>query len=253
MAADLPSIIMPEGEHLIIPSGALVSYIDDSGDEKLNNREHPFLAFGGVACTCEFHVPLARIWQQMKMLTFPQVRGPLHATRHLRDRSGSQWQAVLAAMNSPYLGRFGVVLTDTTDVAPEQIACVALRTLANRFADITVGMLARGLWRPPAPVFAIFEHSPRLTDHVQEAFNGIHITVGPYTVPIDGCFMPKFVANPFLEMADCVVNAVTRCVKHQRKRRDVTVCTPAFQTLFRDVGPPLASYIEVTAGAPSHR
>jgi hypothetical protein len=94
---------------------------------------------------------------------------------------------------------------------------------------------------------------PRLTDHVQEAFNGIHITVGPYTVPIDGCFMPKFVANPFLEMADCVVNAVTRCVKHQRKRRDVTVCTPAFQTLFRDVGPPLASYIEVTAGAPSHR
>jgi hypothetical protein len=120
MAADLPSIIMPEGEHLIIPSGALVFYIDDSGDEKLNNRKHPFLAFGGVGCTCEFHTPLARIWQQMKALTFPQVRGPLHATRHLRGRSGRQWQAVLAAMNSPYLGRFGVVLTDTTDVPPDQ-------------------------------------------------------------------------------------------------------------------------------------
>jgi hypothetical protein len=248
MAADLPSIIMPEGEHLIIPSGALVFYIDDSCDEKLNNRKHPFLAFGGVGCTCEFHTPLARIWQQMKALTFPQVRGPLHATRHLRGRSGRQWQAVLAAMNSPYLGRFGVVLTDTTDVPPDQIAGVALRTLANRFAKITEGMLARGLWHPPARVFAIFENSPRLTDHIEKAFNGICINVGPYTVPIDGCFMPKSVANPFLEMADCVVNAVTKCVKHQRERRDAAACTPAFQTLFRDVGPP-SSYIEVTAAS----
>jgi hypothetical protein len=253
MAADLPNIVMPEGQHLIIPSGALVFYIDDSGDEKFNNCKHPFLAFGGVGCTCEFHIPLARIWQQMKALTFPQVRGPLHASRHLRDRSDMQWSAVLAAMNSSYLGRFGVVLTDTTQVPPDQIAWVALRTLANRFANITEGMLARGLWRPPARVFAIFENSPRLTDHIEEAFNGINITIGPYTAPIEGYFMPKSVANPFLEMADCVANAVTKCVKHQRERRDATACTPAFQTLFRDFGPPLASYIEVVAAASSSR
>jgi hypothetical protein len=33
------------GEQLIIPAGAPVFAVDDSGDEKFNNREHPFLAF----------------------------------------------------------------------------------------------------------------------------------------------------------------------------------------------------------------
>src|SRR5882724_12183009 len=115
-APELPSVVMPEGEHLIIPSGVLVFYVDDSGDEKFGDREHPFLAFAGVACTCEFHIQLAEVWKQMKASTFRQVRGPLHAKRHLKDRSIMQWQAVVAAMDSPYLGRFGAVLTDTTAV-----------------------------------------------------------------------------------------------------------------------------------------
>ena len=245
-ATDLPSVVLPAGEHLIIPSGALVFYVDDSGDEKFGNREHPFLAFGGVASTCEFHIPLAETWKQMKASTFPQVRGPLHAKRHLKDRSIRQWQAVQAAMNSPYLGPFGAVLTDTTAVAPEHITLVALRTLANRFADVAGAMLARGLWHPPGRVFAIFEHSPRLTDHIERAFTGISVTAGPHTVPVEGCFMPKSIANPFLERADCIANAVTKNVKYQRAHSSPLICTPVFQSLFRDVGPPMASYIEVT-------
>jgi hypothetical protein len=245
--AELPSVLLPKGEHLIIPPGALVYYVDDSGDEKFGNREHPFLAFGGVACTCEFHISLAETWKQMKASTFPQVLGPLHAKRHLKDRSVRQWRAVQAAMNSPYLGRFGAVLTDTTAIAPEQVTHVALRTLANRFADVAGGMLARALWHPPGRVFAIFEHSPRLTDHIEKAFAGISVTAGPHTVPVEGCFMPKSIANPFLEMADCIANAITKNVKYQRAQANLSVCTPAFQALFRDAGHPLASYFEVTA------
>ena len=244
---ELPSVIMPEGEHLIIPSGALVFYVDDSGDEKFGNREHPFLAFGGVACTCEFHIRLADIWKNMKLSSFRQVRGPLHAQRHLRDRSVTQWKAVSAAMNSPDIGRFGIVLTDTTTILSEHVTHVALCTLANRFAEIAGGMVARGLWFPPSRVFAIFEHSARLTRHIERVFTGLCLTVGSYSVPVEGCFMPKCVANPFLEMADCIANAVTKNLKYQREQANHTICTPAFQTLFRDVGPPLASYIEVTA------
>jgi hypothetical protein len=59
--------------------------------------------------------------------------------------------------------------------------------------------------------------------------------------------MPKSVANPFLEMADCITYAVTKNVKYQRAEVNPLICTPTFQSLFRDVEPPLASYIEVTA------
>jgi hypothetical protein len=48
-------------------------------------------------------------------------------------------------------------------------------------------------------------------------------------------------------VADSVVNAVAKCVKYQRSVSDPQACTPAFQGLFRDVGPPLATYIEMTA------
>jgi hypothetical protein len=57
-----------------------------AGDERLNNQKHPIFAFGGVACVAESHLPIARAWQAMKALTFPQVVGPLHAKTHLRDR-----------------------------------------------------------------------------------------------------------------------------------------------------------------------
>lgn len=190
---------------------------------------------------------MADIWKEMKASTFRQLRGPLHAKRHLKERSLTQWGAVLAAMNSPHLGRFAAVLTDTTAGLPEDVTLVALRALANRFAAVAGGMLEHGLWQPPARVFAIFEHSVRLTHHIQRAFADTYMEVAPHKVPIEGCFMPKFLADPFLEMADCIANVVTRNIKYRRAHPNPADYTPQFQALFRDVDRSLASYMEVTA------
>jgi hypothetical protein len=59
--------------------------------------------------------------------------------------------------------------------------------------------------------------------------------------------MPKSIANPFLEMADCIANAVTKNLKYQRAQPNRAECTPTFQALFRDAERQLVSYIEVTA------
>lgn len=107
--------------------------------------------------------------------------------------------------------------------------------------------MQRGLWYPPSRVFAVFEHSARLAHEIQKVFTGITINADPYRVLIEGCFMPKSVVNPFLEMADCIANAVTKNVKHQRTQASSLVCTPTFQSLFRDPGLPMVSYFEVTA------
>jgi hypothetical protein len=112
-------------------------------------------------------------------------------------------------------------------------------------AHITEGLANKRIWKAPGRVVAIFEHSSRLARHIEEQFPD-NIIVGGCPIPVEGCFMPKSVANPFLEMADFVANTLAKNVIYQL-RHGRKVCIRNFQALFREVGPPLADYIEVTA------
>jgi Protein of unknown function (DUF3800) len=235
----------PLGEQLILYPKTLAFYIDEAGDERLDNRERPIFAFGGVAAVAEDHPAIARAWKSMKTKTFPQVRGALHAKTHLRDRlSEKKRRAVLAAMEHPQLGRFATVLTSETLVLMDQVVRVACCTLANRLTCVAQGLVNEGAWNAPGRVVAIFEHSSRLAQHIEMQFPD-QISVGGCSIQVKGCFMPKSVANPFLEMADFVASIIGKNIIHQQQYGRAQ-CTPNFQALFRDVGPPLANYLEVT-------
>jgi hypothetical protein len=236
-------------EQLVIPGNTLVFYLDDSGDERLNDSNHPVFAFGGVSCVSEFHIPIAGAWKDMKRRAFPQVKGPLHAATHMREGKLSETKraAVLQAMEHRQLGRVGTLVTNQTIVRPDRIVQVACLTLVKRLGSVAAGMAQLGLWSPSPHqgIIVVFEASSRLARQIEQHLSGACCVVEGLELPILGCFMPKSVANPFLEMADFVVNAIARNVKHQIEggRQD---CTPSFQALFRDVGPPLVDYIEIT-------
>jgi hypothetical protein len=234
-----------QGEHLVIPADTLVFYVDDSGDESLGNAAHPIFAFGGVACVTKFHAAIDTEWRTMKATTFPQVKGPLHAKTHLRERLPEiKRLSVLAAAGHSALARFGAIVTSSSRVPRDKMMMTACGCLANRFAAIAEGMIARGYWNPPGRILAIFEHSARLAPHLEAHFTDLAVHVGEEKIPVEGCFLPKSVANPFLEMADFVVSTVGRNVKFQLANGRES-CTPNFDTLFRRFGPPLADYIEV--------
>jgi Protein of unknown function (DUF3800) len=240
----------PSAELLILKPNTLVFYVDESGDERLNDKQHPIFAFGGVACSFDFHLPIARAWQAMKAENFPQVDGPLHANTHLRDRlSETRRQAVLTGMAHPKLARFGTVITSSTVVPLDWIFTVACMELAKRFASVAEGMMQLGLWKVSGRVVAVFEHSTRLAKHFEQHFTGLVLEVGGHSIPVEGSFMPKSVVNPFLEMADFVASAIGKNVKHQQKS-DPSACTDNFQALFRKIGPPLAAYAEVVGVGP---
>jgi hypothetical protein len=234
------------GEQLIINENTLVFYVDEFGDEQLNNQQHPIFAFGGVATVSEHHIPIAHAWRKMKAATFPQVVGPLHAKKHIRDRlSKKKRRELLAGMAHRQLARFGTVITSGTVVPLDKVVLVACGTLANRFANVAEGMIQLDLWQAPGRVVAVFEHSTRLAQQIEQNFPDA-IKVGEQSIPLEGCFMDKLVADPFLEMADFVASTIGRNIKYQLERSP-TECTDNFKSLFREVGPPLASYIEVTA------
>ena len=62
-------------------------------------------------------------------------------------------------------------------------------------------MVQLRLWQAPGRVVAVFEHSSRLAQQIEQNLPDAS-RVGKHLVPLEGCFMPMGVANPFLEMAD---------------------------------------------------
>jgi hypothetical protein len=249
-SAPVPLSVVYDGrDHLIIPPGSLVFYVDDSGDEKLGDRNHPIFAFGGVACVAEFHWPISAAWQAMKANVFPQIDGPLHASTHLRENrlSNSKRAALIDATAPTLLGRFGTIITSQTIIPLDDVVQVACLTLTNRLTRIAKGVNSAGLWAPAAggELLLVFEHSSRLATQIERYLLSACCDLDGLAMPLTGCFMPKSVANPFLEMADFVVNTIARNVKWQLAKGRAS-CTPNFQALFRDVGPPLADYFEVT-------
>jgi len=57
--------------------------------------------------------------------------------------------------------------------------------------------------------------------------------------------MPKASAEPALEVADFVVNAIGRQARQNRKARGVFL--PDFKAVFQDVKPSLVSFMEVAS------
>lgn len=258
----MDTVDLPEhgGEHLVLPYNALAFYLDESGDESLRNADHPIFAFGGVACVTQSHLPLAQTWKAMKREAFRQVSGPLHAASHMQDGkiSSRRRAAVLSAINQPLLARLGAVVTTETQIEGVGV-CVgtfeaACFPLTRRVQDVARKMYERGYWCPTGstPVYAIFEHSSRIAQRIEACFQNISIEVGGLILPVQGCFMPKTAANPFLEMADFVAYSIGRNVIQQRSMgRDFY--SPTFREIFQnqDAAISLVSYIEVTAIVPS--
>lgn len=241
------------GEHLVLQPNSLVFYVDEYGDEKMGDPNNPIFAFAGVACVTESHLEIARTWQEMKAHNFPQIKGALHAKQHFRERiSEKKRGAVLNALRHHQLARFATLTTKNTVMPKEQISIsrVTCRVLANRFAAIAENMINLALWNPPAPLIAVFEHSCHLTKQVATHLSGLSLVVGENNIPMEGCFMPKYIANPFLEMADFVASIVGKNIKFQLENGR-EACTPDFQKTFRDAGPLLASYCEVSHIVPS--
>jgi hypothetical protein len=235
----------PAGEHRVLRPNTLVLYVDDSGDERIGDRAYPVFAFGGVACVSDYMPTLINDWRAMKASVFPQVKTALHAKEHMKETrlKGVRRDSVLAAMGHPGLARFGIVFTDRTQVSRDRIVLSATATLAMRFDKIANGLVARELWKPGGDVLIIFEESRRLEKAIEGHLGQLTYEYGGAKFPIEKGFMPKYAADPFLEMADFVTYTIGRNSRHQAANGELS-CTENFESLFRNVDPALASYMK---------
>jgi hypothetical protein len=109
--------------------------------------------------------------------------------------------------------RFAAVLTSQTHLVDEFTLMQTMTgALQNRLNDIVGTTLCR-------EVAVIFEASQRTDKLIQAAFQHLVIARGPKRIPTECCFMPKWVGEPALEVADFVMHAVGGQARYNRKHR----------------------------------
>jgi hypothetical protein len=97
---------------------------------------------------------------------------------------------------------------------------------------------------PCKSVTVIFESSERADRLIENEFQGFGLTEGTTPIPVECCFMRKHHGEPGLEVADFIMHAVGRQVRHNLKSRDGTFARD-YQAVFRSVHRNLTSYNEV--------
>jgi len=97
-------------------------------------------------------------------------------------------------------------------------------------------------------VSVVFESSQRANQLVESAFQSFDFYRGSKHIYSECGFMPKSVGEPALEVADFVMHAVGRQMRHSLIQRDRFL--PDFCAVFHAMGAELSSFIEVAGAFP---
>lgn len=99
-------------------------------------------------------------------------------------------------------------------------------------------------WTLFTDMAVVFESSNRTNRLIQEEFGHFGFMLDDQPVPIEFGFMPKSAGEPALEVADFIMHAVGRQVRHRVQRNGGFL--PDFRAVFHEVDERLASFIDIT-------
>jgi len=179
----------------------LLFFVDDTGHEDLDGQ--PVYGLGGCSVMAPQLEPLIRApWREIRRAVKGSPGVQLHANSFPRESTSEQQALVGAFFQSQPFGRFGAVLSTSTNLHPQMspIQTIA-RVMRNRFAQISA-------WQPFSSIAIIFEASERADRLIERAFGELQASIDGNPVPIECFFMPKSAAEAALEVADFIVHAI---------------------------------------------
>lgn len=227
--------LAPPGPLVLAPD-CLACFIDDTGHERLQGQ--PLYGLGGCAVLGrDYERVLVEPWRRRRAATNGSYDAPLRAFGFARRAT----PANMAAMSRFFAGqpflRFAAVSTLNTEYPREQeLMAWLMSVLKVRIVEI--------LNRTPAsPVALIFESSERADPLLMEYFGALELEENGTRVPVEHCLMRKDANSPGLEVADFVMHAVGRTVRHRLAGK---LGYPRdFDAVFRRCDPRLISFMIV--------
>jgi hypothetical protein len=214
----------------------LAVYVDETGHEALDGQ--PVYGLGGCAVLGrDYERILNGPWRAVRR----QIAGSFDAQLHANKFRGKPEDIDVVARffrEQPFW-RFAAVITQKTILADQLTLLGTMKdALEKRINDIAGKTLCE-------EVRVVFESSQRADRLIENAFQSFDFSRGSKRILSECGFMPKSVREPGLEVADFVMHAVGRQIRHNLIKRPTFL--PDFCSVFHSVDPELSSFIEVTA------
>jgi hypothetical protein len=213
----------------------LAVYVDETGHEALDGQ--PVYGLGGCAVLGrDYERILNGPWRAVRKQIAGSFDAQLHANKF---RKPEDIDVVARFFREKPFWRFAAVITQKTILADQLTLLGTMKdALEKRINDIAGKTLCE-------EVRVVFELSQRADRLIENAFQSFDFSRGSKHILSECGFMPKSVREPGLEVADFMMHAVGRQIRHNLIKRPTFL--PDFCSVFHSVDPELSSFIEVTA------
>jgi hypothetical protein len=206
-AASLTLTTTENAEAATLEASCLLAFVDETGDEGFSDPQHPVFGLGGCALVVDDYVSWVRPqWKEMKRQYFGGAEVPLHAS-DLRAPSPGQLGALSTFFKSDRFTRIVAVASSKTafpDGHPpfQSIALCLLKRIeraALRFRLTSIALIVESSTRANS-----------LVNQYLGPFDKVRIENdrGTIEAPIHRYFLPKYLNEPGMEVADFIMNAV---------------------------------------------
>jgi hypothetical protein len=228
---------------LKLATDCLAVFIDDTGNELLNDPFQKVFGLGGCAVIAsQLDSILRHPWREVRRIINGSPEVPLHAT-DLVNPSPPQINAIAKFFKTQKIPRFGAICSVETDLDHDLSPLfVVAGVLKLRILDILK-------WQPFRSVEIIFEHSQRLAPKTENVFSNFNIEEDGNPISVGLSWMEKSSAEPALEVADFLVNAIGTEVRHRLAKRPGHAKN--FEAFFQHVDDHLVSFIEINRATKS--
>jgi len=224
----------------------LLYYLDETGHENFADPNYSLFGIGGCAALTESCYRLVDVpWREMKVKMFGSPDIPLHASSTLRTATEAQREAIIRFFKDNLFSRFASVIRFDSPIPhnypPYQVVA---GVTYNRMGELAIPYTIDSL----ALIFESTQRGNHLAESYFGAFEVKHEKHGD--LPTEKYFMDKSVGEPGLEIADFIINAAGRHVRHfmrtgQREPNEM------FKAIFHSVPRPLVQYMEIESAEAS--
>lgn len=229
-----------------VSDDTLLIFIDETGNEELQDPNFPIFGFGGCMCLAGSYASMINEpWKKVESF-FPKESLPLHAADLKPElMTNEQMEAIDSFFKNHSFGRFANVVSNKTIIkllsTPEDIKLNLFQLLSqmlyNRIADIAK-------WIHFNRVIMIFEASERTKTEMVACFSPYGFNINGKTIPIERLSAPKGVLNG-LTVADFVVHTAGATVHTRIKTDNPNLQRRDFDSVFRLVDKKYQSFFEM--------